>query len=305
MSRRQDIAVGCLLVVSLGAAAVMATFAGAFQGGWRSVDVLVPAEDVGGLQQGADVAVVGIRVGRVERLELRGTEAWIHARIDESAGLKKDVTARIRARSVLGEKYLELVPGPAGEPGAPLLADGDVLAPVGPQVEIDELVTALGPLVEAVDPALVRELAAAAAEAMREDPERVSRMLADLELVLDRAATASEELPALATEGRATLALARRTLGHVDDRAVQAEAALGRADRVLAELEAASAPLPATVTEAKAAIADVRALVAELDSATDALDHILANFSELDEERLVHLLRDEGVRVRFSKQRRK
>ena len=125
MAQRQDIAVGCLLVVALGAAAVMATFAGAFRGGWSTIEVTVPAADVAGLQQSADVAVVGIRVGRVERLELKRDQALVHLRLDPDADLRQDTTARIRARSVLGEKYLELVPH---DPDAPLLRDGDVLA---------------------------------------------------------------------------------------------------------------------------------------------------------------------------------
>ncbi|MCB9685041.1 MAG: MCE family protein [Alphaproteobacteria bacterium] len=302
MAQRQDIAVGCLLVVALGAAAVMATFAGAFRGGWSTIEVTVPAADVAGLQQGADVAVVGIRVGRVERLELKRDQALVHLRLDPDADLRQDTTARIRARSVLGEKYLELVPH---DPDAPLLRDGDVLAPIGPQVEIDELVTMLGPLVEAVDPEVLRDVAASLAEALRDDPQRVTRMLGNLELVLDRAATASEDLPALAAEGRSTLAVARQTMSHVDARAVEAKATLARADDALAKLQTASDPLPETVEEAKAAVADVRALVGRFDDATDTLDTILANLSEIDKEELERLLRDEGVRIRFSKRRKR
>jgi phospholipid/cholesterol/gamma-HCH transport system substrate-binding protein len=298
---RRDLAVGCLLLVALVVAAGLAAFAGAFRQSWWVVDVRVPAEDVAGLQEGADVAVVGIRVGSVSALELEHDRAWIHLSLDESAQLRKDVTARVRARSLLGEKYLELVPH---DPTAPLLVDGDVLAPIGPQTEIDELVEVLAPLVKALDPAAVHDLADAAARAVREDPDRVGRMLADLEVLLEHTATASAELPALAAEGRSTLALARRTLGDVDARAVEARGTLARADRALERLEAGAEPLPATVAEARAAIAEVRALVAELGGSTDELDTILSNLSEVDLQAVETLLRDEGVRIRLRDRRR-
>jgi phospholipid/cholesterol/gamma-HCH transport system substrate-binding protein len=294
---RRDLAVGCLLLVALVVAAGLAVFAGAFRQSWWVVEVRVPAVDAAGLQEGADVAVVGIRVGQVTRLELEHDRAWLHLALDEDAQLRKDVTAQVRARSLLGEKYLELVPH---DPAAPLLEDGDVLAPIGPQTEIDELVNALAPIVEAVDPALVAELAEAAARALREDPDRVGRMLADLEVLLHEGAAASRELPALAAEGRSTLALARRTLGDADARLVEAEQTIVRADRLLARLETTAAPLPETVDEARAAIADVRALVQKLGGPTDDLDRLLSNFSELDLEEVQRLLRDEGVRIRFS-----
>ena len=100
-------------------------------------------------------------------------------------------------------------------------------------------------------------------------------------------------------------AVARQTMSHVDARAVEAKATLARADDALAKLQTASDPLPETVEEAKAAVADVRALVGRFDDATDTLDTILANLSEIDKEELERLLRDEGVRIRFSKRRKR
>lgn len=302
MSRRHEVGVGCLLLAALAATAVLALQLGRGPGLRDSLDVSVPADDAAGLQAGAVVAVAGVEVGKVQALELDGGRARVHLALDPDAALRTGTRARIRPQSLLGTKYVELAPGP---PDAALLADGDVLAPMPPQVEIDELVEVVGPLVGALDPDVVRRVATALSDALREDPERVARMLVDLERVLANAADTSEQLPELARETRGALAAARATLSSVDQRAREARDTIARADRVLARLEAAAEPLPETVAEARAAVADARATLAKIDAAATDLDAVLDNLSAFDREEVERLLRDEGIRVRLAGRREK
>lgn len=300
MSRRHEIGVGCLLIVALGLTAGMALQIGALSGFGSTVDVTVPLPDAAGLQAGAVVAVVGVQVGTVERLELAGDRAVAHLALQPDAGLRRDARVRVRARSLLGEKYLELTPVSAD---APLLQDGDALAAAGPQVEIDELVEALGPLVGALDPEVVRAVAGALADALREDPERLARMLDDAERLLSNAAEASDELPALIAETRSTLTQARAAVGVLDARAREAGPVLARADRALERIEAASQPLPEAVAEAREAIAQARGVLGKLDGAADDLGETVEGLDWLDREGVVEVLRDEGIRVRFGRRR--
>ncbi|MCA9569775.1 MAG: aldehyde dehydrogenase family protein, partial [Myxococcales bacterium] len=96
--------------------------------------------------------------------------------MDPGAQVRKDATVKVRARSVLGEKYLAVVPG---SPTAPLLVDGDALSAGPPQVEIDQLVTALGPLVEAVDPEVIARVLHSVDDLLADDPEVLARILAE------------------------------------------------------------------------------------------------------------------------------
>ncbi len=65
-----------------------------------------------GLKRGVAVEVAGIQVGTVVRIELYDDQqALVTMAIQEGIRLPQDSTAFIRASGVLGDKYVELVPG--------------------------------------------------------------------------------------------------------------------------------------------------------------------------------------------------
>lgn len=81
-------------------------------------------DSVAGLDDKASVRIAGVRVGRVDGVGLDGNRARIEILLDEALPLTVGSTARIANLGLLGEKYVEIVPGP---PGAPPLPDGAVL----------------------------------------------------------------------------------------------------------------------------------------------------------------------------------
>ena len=297
MTRRQELGVGLLLLAGAGATAFLAVQMGAMSWFPDRIEVTAPAVDVAGLQEGYVVTSEGVPVGTVGPIVRTDEGVVVHLILERSARVRSDVKPRIRAKSLLGEKYVELVPG---DRGAALLEAGDALRPIGEQFEIDELVDLVGPMLRAVDPSVMAELAAALKEAHDRDPERFARMFADLEVLLANGREASTELPDLLREGRATLAQARVTLSTVDARATELEGTLARADRLLGDLEAGAADVPATLAEARQSLIEARALLARLDGATVDLETVLRNFSTLDPAAIERLLRDEGIRVRFA-----
>ena len=163
---RNEIAVGVLLLAAMALLGWMALKVGAL----RRV-----AEEVHVSAHFADVTV-------------DGKKALVTLALREDAAMRKDVVARIRARSVLGEKYVELSPQSENEA---LLKDGDELQVGLEPLEIDELVTSMGPMLAAVDPQAVADLVNALSQAVKQDPERLNRMLADTETLLHNAALAS------------------------------------------------------------------------------------------------------------------
>lgn len=293
---RNEIAVGVLLLAAMALLGWMALKVGALRRMADEVEVSARFADVTGLPEGAAVQVAGVPVGRVASLRVDGTKALVTLALRQDASLRKDVVARIRARSVLGEKYVELSPQSAD---APLLVDGDELSIGVEPLEIDELVTAMGPMVSAVDPQALSDLIRTLSEALKQDPERLNRMLNDTETILHNAALASQEAPALIAE-------ARTTMGEVRRAAADARPMLSRADRVLAQVEAASTDLPQTadelqslLTDTRGAVADGRALMSRMDGSVDELQVVLDNLSEIDKWELRRLLREEGIVVRL------
>lgn len=297
MKRRYELGVGCLMVVALAATAFMALQVGAITGiGARQVRVTVPMKDAQGVSSGAMVAIAGVEVGSVEGLSVAHDLAMVTLLLDEDAAIRRDARVRVRSRSVLGEKYIALLPG---SQEAPLLAEGDVLAPALPRTEIDELVNALGPLLEELEPAVVADALAGLGAALREDQERLPRMLSNADEALAQLVVASREAPALIAEGRHTLQTANRALAAIEDRASEASAVIERSNQILEQVDASVEETPVLLEEVQLTVAEARALLATLEGSADALETVLSNLSEIDRWELRRLLREEGVMVRL------
>ncbi len=71
---------------------------------------------IGGLQNGADIRISGVKVGSIAGLSLdpKSFLAVVHLTIDPSIRLPRDTVALVASESLLGGKYLSLEPG--GDP---------------------------------------------------------------------------------------------------------------------------------------------------------------------------------------------
>lgn len=81
-------------------------------------------DSVAGLNDKAPVRVAGVRVGQVEGIGLEGRRARVTLLLEEPVDLKEGARATIANAGILGDKYVELIPGPSD---APPLAEGTVI----------------------------------------------------------------------------------------------------------------------------------------------------------------------------------
>lgn len=85
---------------------------------------------VNGIETGAPVRVSGVQVGEVRSVRVYRDEAnqrmqvEMGVRISRDAQLEEDSVAYVNTLGLLGEKYIEIVPG---TPGARLLTSGEIL----------------------------------------------------------------------------------------------------------------------------------------------------------------------------------
>ncbi|HVK73516.1 MAG TPA: MlaD family protein [Kofleriaceae bacterium] len=146
----------------------------------------------GNVQAGAPVKVSGITVGRVEEVEFKGgkidpktnrrvqvrVELWIENRARDS--IRGDAEFFVNTAGVLGEQYVEVVPGKDWD--APPLAPGTVVVGVNPP-RTDLVVARLYELLDMMT------------EVMRRDRDKITR-------VISRAADAVDHVDAILVENR-------------------------------------------------------------------------------------------------------
>lgn len=300
---RVEVAVGGLLLVAGAATALMATDVAPLDL-TDTVDVSVPMADATGLVEGAAVKVAGVAVGSVGDMVLTGSQAMVTLELHRDAKLRHNVSARVRMESLLGDKYVELAVSDE-HPDAPLLVDGDVLDPAGPQIDLDELIDLLGSLLASIDPEDVGRGLEGLIRALEEDPDRLSRILANVDAASTNALQASQDLPSITGDVRVTLATARSTMRRLDARTDEAGHVLARADRVLGNLEAGSAPLPDTVMEAQRVLTATSQAVASMDSAAGKLSGTLDALDGMSMQEIERLLQEEGIQVRLKRKRDK
>lgn len=66
---------------------------------------------VAGLKLGDPAEIAGVRVGRVESLGLAEDRARVTLRLDPQVKLQEDVIASVRARGLIGDKFVLITPG--------------------------------------------------------------------------------------------------------------------------------------------------------------------------------------------------
>jgi phospholipid/cholesterol/gamma-HCH transport system substrate-binding protein len=76
-------------------------------------------DSVAGLDDKAAVRVAGVRVGRVDGISLVDRKARVGLLLDRPLSLTEGTIGRLATSGLLGERYVELVPGPAGNPPLP------------------------------------------------------------------------------------------------------------------------------------------------------------------------------------------
>jgi phospholipid/cholesterol/gamma-HCH transport system substrate-binding protein len=66
---------------------------------------------VAGLKIGDPVEIAGVKVGRVDAMGLADDRARLQLRIQEDVKLQEDVIASVRARGLIGDKFVLITPG--------------------------------------------------------------------------------------------------------------------------------------------------------------------------------------------------
>lgn len=106
--------------------------------GDNSYSLFARFTSVTGLRVGSSVHMLGIQVGRVERLTMdqQDQKAVVEIRIHEGVKIYDDAIASIKTEGLIGDQYISIDPGGSGAP----LAPGATITETQPAVDIADLI---------------------------------------------------------------------------------------------------------------------------------------------------------------------
>ncbi len=117
--------------------------------------------EAGGLKVNDEVRIAGVRVGKVDEIELAGDQVKVSFKVDDAADFGRDTRAAIKVKTILGSMFLALEPAGGGQldEGATIPAERtsspfDVveafegLASTSEQIDTDQLAESLTTLAD-------------------------------------------------------------------------------------------------------------------------------------------------------------
>jgi phospholipid/cholesterol/gamma-HCH transport system substrate-binding protein len=218
----------------------------------RRIDALF--DSVAGLDEKASVRVAGVRVGRVDGVGLDGRKARVTLVLESPVDMPQGTIARVANLGLLGEKYIEIVPGP---PGGPQLPPGAVLPGETPP-SIDEAIAKFNEIGDSI-----QEMTGSLSGA--DIGGGINRLVDELELT-------SREIRLLVAENRVNL---DATIGNFR----QASAALAT------ELPRLADQMNRTLAQIESLVADNRGQVSDslgnIREVTDRLQTSVDNFNQI------------------------
>ncbi|MBA3968377.1 MAG: outer membrane lipid asymmetry maintenance protein MlaD [Nitrospirales bacterium] len=90
-----------------------------------------------GLKNGAAVEIAGVGVGRVKNIGLKGDRAQVVLAIQDGITVFDDAIASIKTRGIIGEKFMEVSPGGAGEP----LKTGETIVDTESGIDLEQVIS--------------------------------------------------------------------------------------------------------------------------------------------------------------------
>jgi phospholipid/cholesterol/gamma-HCH transport system substrate-binding protein len=135
-------------------------------------------EDVTGLLAGDDIRIAGVRVGSVEKIEIKDrTLALVTFSVDEERALTRGTRAVVRYRNLVGQRYVALLEGPGRQER---LREGATipLRQTAPALDLTQLFNGFKPLFAALSPKDVNEFSFEIIQTLQGEGSSINSLLA-------------------------------------------------------------------------------------------------------------------------------
>lgn len=125
-----EVKVGIFVIIGLILLSIMIFSIGGFYNVKPGYNIKVTFSFANGVEVGAPVRLAGVEIGEIKDIrifydeKLQKTQVELLAWVEKGAPINNDAKANINTLGLLGEKYLEILPG---TPQTPILQEGDTL----------------------------------------------------------------------------------------------------------------------------------------------------------------------------------
>jgi phospholipid/cholesterol/gamma-HCH transport system substrate-binding protein len=146
--------------------------------------------DVTSLNTGDDVRMAGVRVGQVTSISVSSRrQATIGFSVEKDVRLARTVTATIRYRNLIGQRYVQLDEG-TGSLDAPLAAGATIgIEHTQPALDLTVLFNGFQPLFQGLDPASINQLSGEIIQVFQGEGPTIDNLLAQTASLTNTLAT--------------------------------------------------------------------------------------------------------------------
>jgi phospholipid/cholesterol/gamma-HCH transport system substrate-binding protein len=155
-------------------------------------------DDVTGLFAGDDVKLAGVTVGKVSGIELVEGKAHVKFEVNKTVHLPADSTVAARWLNLIGQRQLYLYPGKATET-IPQDGKGEVKQTTS-VVDLGQLINALGPLGQAIDPNQLNAIFTALVQALDGNDTNIDSIVVNLNTVIGTLASRDKTIDQMLTD---------------------------------------------------------------------------------------------------------
>ncbi|MEU5987429.1 MCE family protein [Spirillospora sp. NPDC047418] len=155
-----------------------------------------------GLHGDLEVTHLGVRVGEVGSVRLRGDHVAVSLKLDRDARVPADVGARVLRKSAIGEPYIDLTAPASSSPGTKTLAPGDhiPISRTAGTTDYKQLFDGVSRTLDAIDPRDTRTLVHELATGLRGRGDDLHDMISDAHRLTGTLAADAGTLDALSGE---------------------------------------------------------------------------------------------------------
>lgn len=216
--------------------------------------------DVYGLREGDDVRMAGVRVGRVEKVELDGKLASVSFIVQSDQKLYSNTVASVTYQNIIGQRYLGLSLGASeGAPGQErILPRGSVIGVerTEPSFDVGALLNGFKPLMSLLNPKQADDLTKGVLQSLQGDQASITALV-------DQSSTLT-----------ATLAGRDEVLGDL----------ITSLNRLTGTIAGQNDQLDHALTQARTAVADLDARRPALQSSVGSLAQVTRQLSRIADE---------------------